>query len=198
MMTISCYSTVENLDEALSEFSPVVAQPIRKKSYITGALVLDSDNEIRKLDKDDQIHTWYKFRILENLSGKSLRGCSSCQDDVDWEKLIPQDMLPVNKDEIMMRVDGGTVEIDGVTVTEIYQLPKFSESNRYLLFLATENSEKVAGFGMGRSGIYTISPENKLIPASKENDRVIHDITSLYNSSLDSLKTYIWNRPSTK
>ena len=75
----------------------------------------------------------------------------------------------------MMRVNGGTVELDGVTVTEIYRLPKFLESNRYLLFLATETSGKVAGFGMGAAGIYRISTENTLIPFSKENNPVIHD-----------------------
>ena len=192
------YGMAENLDEALSFFSVVVAEPISHKTHIASTLALDTNNKVYEYKKDNEIHTWYKFRILENLSGKSLRDCSACQDDVDWEKLIPQDMLPVNRDEIMMRVNGGTVELDGVTVTEIYRLPKFLESNRYLLFLATETSGKVAGFGMGAAGIYRISTENTLIPFSKENNPVIHDITGLYNSSLDSLKTYIRNRPPKK
>ncbi len=199
MMVRSCYPFAENLDEALSAYGAVVAQPIKKKSYITSTLPLDSYNEIRNWVKDDQIHTWYKFRILENLSDKHFPVCQDCNDpDFDWEKLIPQEMLPVNEDEFMIEVDGGTIEIDRVKVTQNSGRTKFSESNRYLLFLVTDASGKVAGFGMGMDGVYTISPENTLIPVSKQNQRVIQDITGLYNGSLDSLKTYIWNHPSTK
>lgn len=199
LMVRSRYPGVENLDEALSLYGAVVAQPIKKKSYITSTLESESYNEIRNRVKDDQIHTWYKFRILENLSGKPLSAYRACCDpDSDWGKLIPQEMLPVNEDEFMIEIDGGTVEIDGVKVTQNSGRTKFSESERYLLFLVTDVSGKVAGFGMGMDGVYTISRENTLVPISKRNERVIQDITGLYNSSLDSLKTYIWNHPSKK
>ena len=199
MMVISCGFTVENLDEALSSLGAVVAQPIKKKSYITSTMPLESYNEIRNWVKDDQIHTWYKFRILENLLGKPIPVCQYCDDpDFDWEKLIPEEMLPVNKDEFMIETDGGTVEIDGVKVTQNGGFMKYSGSERYLLFLTTNASGKIAGVGMGASGVYTISPENRLVPVSKQNERFIQDITGLYGSSLDSLKTYIWNHPSAK
>ena len=187
---IICGFTVANLDEALSILGAVVAQPISQKTYIA------STNELYKYD---EIRTWYKFRILENLTGKPIPVCQDCDDpDSDEEKLIPQEMLPVNKDEFTIWTDGGTVEIDGVKVTQNSGFMKFSESERYLLFMSTNASGKIAGIGMGAVGIYTISPENRLIPASNRNERIIQDITGLYGSSLDSLKTYIWNHPSTK
>ena len=188
---IFCGFRAENLDEALSQYGAVVAQPINHKTYIASTNELYKDNEIR---------TWYKFRILENLSAKPIPVCRNCGDpDSDREKLIPQEMLPVNENEILIEVYGGTVEIDDVTVTQNNRYnPNFLESNQYLLFLIADAPGKVVGIGMGELGIYMISSENRLIPFSKENKRIIQDITSLYSSSLDSLKTYIWNHPSTK
>lgn len=85
-IAFKCYSTAENLDEALSQYGAVVAQPISYRTYIVSTNELYKDNEIR---------TWYKFRILENLSDKPIPVCRNCGDpDSDREKLIPQEMLP--------------------------------------------------------------------------------------------------------
>ena len=181
---------VKGLDDALSHYGAVVAQQISQKSYIASTNELYKDNEIR---------TWYKFKILENLSQKPLPKCSTCGVELYTEKRIPQELLPLNADEILIETDGGTIEIDGVTVIMLdRQIPNFSESKRYLLLLSVDPSGKVGLLNMGPVGIYTINSEDMIEPISKQNHPVVRDIIKLHGNHLETLRDYIQRHPSTQ
>jgi hypothetical protein len=188
--SIEDYGGAEGLDEALSRLGAVVAQLIGHKAFIV------SSNE---LYRDDDIRTWYKFKILENLSQKPLPRCFTCGVDRELEKRIPQEMLPLNADELLIETDGGSVEVDGVTVTMVNtKIPSFSESTHYVLLLSVDPSGKVGILNLGPVGIYTLSSQDQIEPISKENHPVVRDMMKMYGNSLESLRGYVQRHPSTQ
>jgi hypothetical protein len=61
---------------------------------------------------DDEVYTWRKYRLLEKLSAQPI---------VPEELLpeaIPSSLLPLQPDEFVMAIVGGTVIIDGVKIIQ--------------------------------------------------------------------------------
>ena len=90
--SIICYGSEfrnpqEALKEALSYFAVIVAEPIEKKTYA------DSDT----------LYSWYRFRVVETITPKPMEECPSCINPGD----PPSDMLPLNRDEILIPQAGG-------------------------------------------------------------------------------------------
>src|SRR5262249_9749247 len=79
------------LDDAMSRFKAILGEPIEK---YTAA-------------KDESLVTWYKFKVLEDLSSNGVKGCSSCGDSVN----IPDELLPLESDEILVPQPGGVLTI---------------------------------------------------------------------------------------
>lgn len=175
---IADYATsVNSIDEVLSHFGVIVAQPVDKKSYVYDA---------------DEIRTWYKFKILENLSEKQLPRCASCALPAGR---LPQEMLPLNTQEILIETYGGTVDIDGINVTMFdRQIPEFLVSNKYLLFLSTDPSGNVGLLRMGPIGIFTIRPNDIVESVSKKPHPFTRDVRVRYQNSLDRLRADIQTR----
>lgn len=177
---------VSGLDDALKYLGAVVAQPIDRQTVISSTNELYRDNEIR---------TWYKFRILQNYSGEPLPKCTSCG-SYDSNR-IPQNMLPLNSDEILIETYGGTVEIDGVEISVVdKEIPEFSESQQYLLFLLTDASGQVGMLRMGAVGIYKIDSSGKVEAEAKSKDHhpLIQEIRSVHGKTLESIKNHIQQR----
>lgn len=176
-------TAVNSVDEATKYLGVVVAQPIDKKTLIS------STNE---LYRDNQIKTWYKFKILQNYSQNRLPTCSHCG-SYELDR-IPQDMLPLNSDEILIETYGGSVEIDGVEISMVdKEIPVFSESQQYLLFLQTDESGKVGLLRMGAVGIYKVDPFGTLESVARRKDLhpIAQEIQSVHGKSLESLKNHI-------
>src|SRR5262245_39812412 len=87
------YKSVSNIDEALSNYAVVIALPVAR----------ESKNQV------DSISTWYKFKVIENISDKTF---SDRPDHAD----APKELLPVQPDEILIPKAGGDLIVDGVEV----------------------------------------------------------------------------------
>src|SRR2546427_12598660 len=70
------YGIAQNVDEALSHFSLVVAVLVGRKSYV---------------ENSQEIRTWYKFKIVETLRRAPNNDCPSCPVALT----APQAMLPL-------------------------------------------------------------------------------------------------------
>jgi hypothetical protein len=176
-------TAVSSIDEAIKYLGVVVAQPIDKKTLIS------STNE---LYRDNRIKTWYKFKVLQTYSQKPLPTCSHC--GKYKSSRIPQDMLPLNSDEILIETYGGSVEIDGIEITMVdNEIPVFSESQQYLLFIQTDESGQVGMLRMGAVGIYRVDHSGTLESVAKGKD--LHPITQeiqlVHGKSSVSLKNHI-------
>jgi hypothetical protein len=89
------YGAAQSLDVALEDTSLVLAKVLTSEA-----------------DRDDHdVFTWRKYRVLEKLSFQ--RGVYERPLPED----LPADMLPIGPDEFVMAEMGGTIVIDGVTVT---------------------------------------------------------------------------------
>src|SRR5262247_1165438 len=106
------YKSVSNIDEALSNYAVVIARPMAR----------ESKNQIYA------ISTWYKFKVIENISDKSFSDRPNHAD-------APKELLPVQPDEILIPKAGGDLIVDGVEVIcDEPGFPQFEMSRTYLLF----------------------------------------------------------------
>lgn len=127
-----------NLDEALNQFSVVLAKPVEEKSFIWSPY---------------NIRTWYKFKVREFLSQRDWPTCDVCPAPPD----APADLLPLKRDEILIVRAGGTAVVDGVRITSVDSaFPPFSRSQEYLLFVKLNRADRVGEISMSHYGVFTV------------------------------------------
>jgi hypothetical protein len=186
---------VNDLNHALTQFKVISALPIER--YVT------SDTP--------KIMTWYKFKVIDDLSSKQAQECDSCEDSSNNTEYLPAALLPLEPDEILISHIGGDIIIDGIRViqpptiqfdfstgsqidasylkkplsqvAEISQAPeRLSNTKPFLLFIRTSESGKVAGLILGEKGVFSYGSDGKLIPASNTNTY------NVLKADLDKLK----------
>lgn len=87
------YAAVRGLAETVSESIPILGRVVAAESTHEG--------------RWDVIWTWYKIKVTDNLCGRSLR-------KGPVPPIAPRSLLPLNSDEILVRVDGGQIDVEGV------------------------------------------------------------------------------------
>lgn len=171
--SISANVEVENLDEAFSTYTVVIAQPIEVKSF---------------LDMHDTINSWYKFKVIETLSKKAPPADTSFGNP-------PDDMLPLKDNEILVPRLNGTVVIDNVKVTAPDKdFPMLDKTQRYLLFLSVDTTGNIGRLELGSAAVASITPDGKIETTDKQQDRLKLEMKGRYNGSLNQLKEEIKGR----
>jgi hypothetical protein len=167
-------SEYRDLDEALKYNGLIIAKPVDK------VVVVNDDTLIR---------TWYKCRIIEKLSNIDLPQCRDCMPN---DLTIPQDMYPLNKDEILIPQGGGSVDADGITVVYDDPLfPQFDISRKYLLLIQTDPSGQIGLLKIGPSGVFTIDNNNRLQPINESPHGIKTEMANRYNSSIELVRDHI-------
>jgi hypothetical protein len=160
------------VDEALRDYSVVVAEVIASKSYAFNS---------------DGIRTWYKFRITDALSERNMEYCPTCPEIPE----APQDLSPINSDEFLLATGGGTVNIDGVEVTvNDRSLPAFESGKKYVLVISMTSS-RVALLGAGPSGVFRVADDEKLEAINKLNYPMQAEISQRFAGKLSELKSHV-------
>lgn len=191
---IGIKAEVRDLKDALKHFSVIVAEPVERISHLASPWA---------------IVTWYKYRILERLSLKNIKGCVNC----DSSDSIPDELLPVNPDEILIPQIGGTVIIDGVKVTQAAEFSKeftrafeiktinqdvsheaIVNSRQYLLFVSPISSQNISKMPIGPSGAFVITGTGQLEPVDKRPHVLSSEMQRLSIQSLQSFKERIRNQ----
>jgi hypothetical protein len=165
-------------EQLLSNSAVVVMQPVAKKS-----VVVDSG----------LVRTWYKFRILENLSGRAIPTCDGCSGaDVSS---IPEKLLPTKTDEILLSKQGGTVIIDNVRVTtKDPDYPEFEFSQKYLCPVVLANG--VAFSNGGPSTVFHLSEGGTLESFNNKGHAFKLDMEGRFRNSLELFRQGLKNRNS--
>ena len=170
------YVHPSTLDEVLSEFSFVIAQPIEIRSYA-------SDNS--------DIESWIKFRVIETLSLKTVPQCPTCP----TEPTPPNDMLPLQANEILASKVGGILTHNGIElIASNERFPDLLQSERYLLILDKYPSG-VCNLLMGAEGVYKIDGNGMMTPLQPKIDPYHNDLLSRYGNSVNQLKTALGGTP---
>jgi hypothetical protein len=138
---------VTSLNEALSNYLVIRAQPIAIRSHV----------------KDKQsIWTWYKFRIMETFSQSSLAKPSNAL-------AAPEDLVPGNPDELLLDYEGGSQVINGISVVQRpHGILPFLASKQYILFLAPDASGNGFRIPLGPSGVLIVHNDGSLESASRQ------------------------------
>ena len=192
-----CGPEVPDLNAALTEYKVIVAQSI--ESYVQPHQM--------------GLMTWYKFRIIEDLSLEPIRECSTCNEVVAEHQEIPAQLLPLAPDEIVVPHIGGRLEIDGVKLVQPNSLSvdfstglplpddlsaKGTESSPYrfvvnrktfLLFLSIQRGSKVGALHLGDAGVFSCDSGGELTPFGAAGSIKLH-LTQNRIHSLTALREY--------
>jgi hypothetical protein len=162
------------VDKALEFSGAVIAEPIREKVYAN--------------DSNDEIGTWYKFKIIEVLSKPTLPACPDCR-FLD----PPADLLPLNEDEFLISKYGGTLTIDGVQVSmSDGGWPPFQQGKKYLILLSIYSSGVAEVMG-GPRGVFAVSDNGTLEPVSNIPHPIKEGMKGKFGNSVDKLREHLQN-----
>lgn len=164
------YFSIEGFNDAATDYSVVVAQPVGKTSH-----VWNNQNQI--------IGTWYTFKIVETLSQKPHITCDLCPPSPD----PPAGIL--NPDEIFVPKMGGSVVINGITINSIDpDFPDYSLNQSYLLFIDLDAAKKVGVVSAGPIAAFAVDVNGNLTPVTQRQNSLKDDIATRYGNSLGQLR----------
>lgn len=164
------YEYVENVDDAIKRSDVITAQPIESFSkHVSGTKII----------------TWYKFRILERIARRTIPPCC------DIPATIPQELLPLGENELLVPIVGGKLVIEGMTVnqsshlteyfsseTKTEQIPhptalhhRIAGNKTYLIFIKPQPSRQFVMLHFGPAGVFEVSSDDNLVPSLNRNNR---------------------------
>jgi hypothetical protein len=166
---IEYVTNVQNLHSALKQYTLVVVTPINKVTVTTDW---------------GEIRTWYKFKISESVSPKKYNPCTNCTPPA----FLPNELLPVNPDEILVSVTGGIVVVDGI---RLMMRPEFifNSSESYLLFLQEDKSGLFGRIMVGPDTIFKVAADGSLIDGTNNPHDLKKIIKEQYKGNLKELRT---------
>jgi hypothetical protein len=168
-------STPEELNGTLSEYAVVVAEPVQEKSYLSSRPHAEGETP------SELITSWYKFRILDVISeGRPHQSFAVRQ--------LPEELLPVGKDEVLVPKEGGTVVIDGVEVTQPEEsVAPFRQGRKYLLILSTDPSTGVSELAFGPQSVLPLAADGSL-DRGRDHHILQRAIKQFHKGSVGELK----------
>jgi hypothetical protein len=165
------HQEVRNFEEAIRSNGIILAELLEKRSYALS----------------DDIMTWYRFKVVETLT-RSIPSCPSCPFPLE---IVPEEMLPMNPDELLIPRSGGEIESDGVKVEMVDpEIREFVLSKRYILFIQSE-SPRLAAIRIGPDGVFSVEGDEKLIPLSNHPYQPNLDLNARFDGSLTQLRSHM-------
>lgn len=167
--TVSLYPSAtspEELNQILSHYTVVIAQPIGQKGYV---------------GSEEAIRSWHKFKILKTIS--------QAPPAPAYASLTPpEELLPVGDDEFLVHRAGGTVMIEGVEVTAPEEgVPAFRKSQKYLLVLSLDPNTRIAQIALGDQSILPIKPDNTLYTDKHQEHILQRALREYHGNSIERL-----------
>jgi hypothetical protein len=163
------YAVSGSFDDAVANCSLVIAEPFDSRSYATTY----------------DIETWYKFRIVEELSAPA-SDCTGCSPAVE----PPMDLLPLGTNEFLSSKIGGEVTVDGVPIiSSDPSFPDFQMGKRYLLLVVFDSKKVVGTLRSGPWGVFALDSDEKLRSVNAElKDPFREKLLHQFGNSLPNLK----------
>ena len=170
------YAEVNGLEDASSLYTTLVVQPVQQKTVVLN---------------DSSLITWHKFKVIEFISYPS-RNCSNCVSSL----IAPQEMLPLQADELLVPTYGGTLEVDGVQLES--RAADFGEHpsrfNKYLVFLSLDPGKGIGRLSLGPQGVFLVNSSDQTQPISESMSPLVRDVKLKVDNSLSKFKDYLRSR----
>ncbi len=162
-----------DLNSALQSYSVVVATPVEERVYL-------------QTDTGNDLLTWTRFRITEQLSPLRPPVCANCNSYVP-----PKEMLPLQPGEFLIPKAGGEQTIDGVTVSEVDPgFPAFKSGLNYLLLISLYPNGVAFTLG-GPTGVFVVTEGNNVAPLSAKTHPLKEQMQSSCANSLNNVREVI-------
>ena len=167
---------VRDVDDALRWFVALVVTPVNSAASVQAT--------------GDGLFTWYKFRIIAPL----------CKEPpvATAPGITPAALLPLEFGEILAAIPGGTMDVQGVMLQDVADVPPLETGKTYLVFLDyfAEKSDDpgfhgVGSLTLGPAGVFSVS-DNRILPITVES-LLSQDIHTRFDDRLDNLRTYAGN-----
>ena len=166
------YVVPRNWDDALANFHLVIAEPVDSRSHVTTY----------------EIQTWYKFRLIEELSVPTT-DCTGCAAAIE----PPVDLLPLQANEFLTAKSGGETSVDGITITSSDpRFPNFETGKRYLLLVVFDANKTVGLLRSGPWGTFALEADEKLKPVNAELKHPFREkLSEQFGNSLPNLRRFL-------
>ena len=160
------FEKVTTLDQALSIYHVVIATPVASATNLVDRY---------------HIFTWYRLKTLETLVPHLNAEVPSVS--------IPEALLPLKADEIVIHVPQGSLTINGVRITATDQDSSLLTLNdKYLLFLSPDGSGKFAYLRSGPNSIFLIKPDNTVTALVDRQTQMQLDFQAFTGGSVAPLR----------
>jgi hypothetical protein len=166
--------TSDELDEKLNDYTVVIGKLVDKQSYVRS---------------EGAIETWNKFRVIDTLSPGPAK-----TPYFPWPP-VPDQLLPLKENEILVHTQGGVVTVDGVEVTQWdSDIPHFEKSPRYLLVLSYDPSARKGFLELGSQSLLPMNADNSL---NGRSDKYLLQqlMKERYGGAVSGLKQKLAQRP---
>jgi hypothetical protein len=163
---IPYYASVNSLDEALMNYSTVLAKPV--------------STHVQLNPESQNIETWHKMQVVDFLSHPNRAiPCSACRSRQG--ETIPSKILPTQENEFVLVKSTGSLVTDGIKVTtNDAAFPDFELNQTYLLFLSLDLNTRIGVIELGPAGVAKISSDGELAPVNKNQARLSEALTNRY------------------
>ncbi len=164
---------LSRVEEIFDDYSLVVAK------LVDAVTTVDSSG--------DKIITWHKIRVSDWLARQKTTSGDS------YDGNVPQQLLPLSQDELIFYTEGGTLEIDGVTVEQgSPQSFHLRPDTPYLFILFLENPPGIASLAADANGVFAISfaisSEGTFSTLGNPEHDLVKDMRQRYGERLDFLR----------
>src|SRR5262249_54256197 len=166
--------SLQPLEDALSGYSLIVAEPILKNTYAD----------------ESHVKTWYKFKIIETLNSKPMRPCAGCF----TSSYLLNDLPTIATDEIVLLEDDGAMSIDGIAVSFSSNFSvRYSLFHKYLIFLQLDSAKRM-GYSASE-GVFMVGGKGELSPIAPDPNSLLQKyLREQDGNSLDQLRLDIQER----
>ncbi|HUS10672.1 MAG TPA: hypothetical protein VMZ30_09420 [Pyrinomonadaceae bacterium] len=157
-----------DVNSAFATYTVVIGVPLEKRTYQF---------------TDNDLVTWYKFRIVDTLSDRKNPPCTVCD-----KSNPPQELLPLASDEFVLPKNGGQILLDGVEVEQVEKgFPQYELGQKYLFLLFLEASG-VATTAGGPLGVFTINADGTFLPINTRDHPLKKGLKQQFSNSVERLR----------
>ena len=157
-----------DINSALATYTVVIAEPLEKRTFQF---------------TDNDLVTWYKFKILDNLSDTKNPACPLCE-----KANPPQEFLPLASNEFVLSKNGGQTILDGVEIEQVEkEFPQYQLGQKYLFFLSLDPSGEATTAG-GPLGVFTVNSDGTFLPINTRDHLLKNGLKQKFSNSIERLK----------
>lgn len=182
-VSIICGTNLPTLDEAVSDYSVLVAEPIAKEVYVDGR----------------GLATLYKFKIIKTLASRPMPpgGFADAAANSELPRGVAgREIAPPGSDEFLMERMGGSLKLGGIAVHHYTNEPDFSLAKKYLLFVSMDKQGRAhVPWAHGQRGIFIVE-DDQIVQAWNDDEAngLSERLRSEMGNSLSKLATECLHR----